>query len=187
MPTNKLWIEHTERAAWDSVQTLREQLSKAEARLQALTKSVERMPELLSLIDEARQRYAPEAKDHGDVVNHLTALVEHLRGELVRAKAPAPTLSGLAVPPPKPPQYSEDQHAQVTGLAEDEEFDALVSFTQTMRRRSQEAEPADDLNRLLFLLESKVDDLTDLEGSALRGAAVELALLAAKIHAASRG
>src|SRR5690349_8982037 len=106
MPTNKLWIEHTERAAWDSVQTLREQLSKAEGRLEALTKSVERMPELLASLDEARQRYAPEAKDHSDVVNLLIALVERLRGELVQAKAAQPTLISRAVPPPKSPQYS---------------------------------------------------------------------------------
>jgi hypothetical protein len=146
------------------------------------------MPELLGSLDEARQRYAPEAKDHGDVVNHLIGLVERLRGELVQAKAPEPPLISLAVPPSKPPQYSEDVHTQARGRADDEEeFDDLASFTQTMRRRSEGAEPAHDLNRLLFLLENKVDDLTDLEGSALRAAAVELALLAAKIHAASRG
>ena len=45
MPTNKLWIEHTERAAWDSVEALRERLLKAESRLTALASGVERVPD----------------------------------------------------------------------------------------------------------------------------------------------
>ena len=49
MPTNKLWIEHTERAAWDSVEALRERLLKAESRLQALATGVDRVPQLLDL------------------------------------------------------------------------------------------------------------------------------------------
>ena len=73
------------------------------------------------------------------------------------------------------------------GRGEDD-FD-LTSFTQTMQRRS-EREPGDsatrDLNRLLSQAEDKLDDLTELDGSALREAAVDLAILSARIHAASR-
>ena len=35
MPTHKLWIEHTERAAWQSVQALREKLAEAERQRRA--------------------------------------------------------------------------------------------------------------------------------------------------------
>jgi hypothetical protein len=73
-------------------------------------------------------------------------------------------------------------------MRHDADFD-LTSFTQTMQRRNErdtrEAAPR-DLNRLLSLAEDKLDDLTELDGSALREAAVELAILAARIHAASR-
>src|SRR5688572_11476943 len=53
MPTNKLWIEHTERAAWDSVEALRERLVKAEARLQALAPHVHQLPQLLDALEHA--------------------------------------------------------------------------------------------------------------------------------------
>jgi hypothetical protein len=36
VPTNKLWIEHTERAAWDSVAALRTELADAKKRLERL-------------------------------------------------------------------------------------------------------------------------------------------------------
>jgi hypothetical protein len=51
MPTNKLWIEHTERAAWESVTALRAELADGKKRL---------------LISEARLRDAQEelARQH---------------------------------------------------------------------------------------------------------------------------
>jgi hypothetical protein len=57
-----------------------------------------------------------------------------------------------------------------------------------MRRRHESGalELPRDLNRLLGLAENRLDDLAELEGGALREAAVELAILAGKIHAASR-
>jgi hypothetical protein len=41
MPTNKLWIEHTERAAWESVEALREKLLEADKRIERLAPPVE--------------------------------------------------------------------------------------------------------------------------------------------------
>jgi hypothetical protein len=55
-----------------------------------------------------------------------------------------------------------------------------------MQRHGVGAEPARDLNRLLSLAEQKLDDLTELEGAALREAAVELAILAGRIYGASK-
>ena len=57
-----------------------------------------------------------------------------------------------------------------------------------MQRRCDEAagEPPRDLERLLTMAESKLDDLTELDGPALRDAAVELAILAGRIYGISR-
>jgi hypothetical protein len=187
MPTNKLWIEHTERAAWDSVEALRERLVKAESRLQALASGVDRVPELLDLLDEAKRRHAPDARAHDEIVSRLLSHIEKLQADLDAAKTPEPTVVSFAPAPPRPRLDSDDLDDLAPRGRGNDDFD-LSSFTQTMQRRheSTAADPPRDLERLLGLAETKLDDLTELEGGALREAAVELAILAAKIHAASR-
>jgi hypothetical protein len=187
MPTNKLWIEHTERAAWDSVEALRERLLKAEQRLQALASGVDRVPQLLDLLDEAKQKYAPDAQGHDEIVAKLLARLEQLQAELDAAKTPEPTVVSFSAPLPRPRLDSDDLEPPPRDGRDDDDVD-LSTFTQTMQRRS-EREPLDaprDLNRLLSQAEDKLDELTELEGGALREAAVDLAILAAKVHAASR-
>ena len=187
MPTNKLWIEHTERAAWDSVEALRERLLKAENRLQALAAGVDRVPQLLDVLDEAKQKYAPDAQGHDDVVVQLLARIEQLQTELDAAKTSAPAVVSFAAPLSRPRLDSEDLDEPSRSRGDDDDFD-LSGFTQTMQRHveNSDAEPARDLDRLLSLAELKLDDLTELEGGALREAALELAILAARIYAASR-
>lgn len=186
MPTNKLWIEHTERAAWDSVEALRERLLKAEQRLQALATGVDRIPQLLDLLDDAKQKYAPDAQGHDEIVAQLLARLERQQTELDAAKTPEPTVVSFSAPLPRPRLDSDDLDGPVRERRDDD--DDLSAFTQTMQRRSEREplEAAHDLERLLGHAEDKLDELTELDGSALREAAVELAILAAKIHAASR-
>ena len=190
MPTNKLWIEHTERAAWDSVEALRERLLKAESRLQALATGVDHVPQLLDLLDEAKQRYAPAAQAHDEIVAQLLARIERLQGELDTAKTPEPTPATISfeAPPARPRLDSEDLDDSPQRRVDDDDFD-LAGFAQTMQRRndSNGSELGRDLNRLLTLAENKFDDLTELEGAPLREAAVELAILAGRIYGASRG
>jgi len=187
MPTNKLWIEHTERAAWDSVEALRERLLKAESRLQALATGVDRVPQLLDLLDEAKQKYAPDALGHDEIVAQLLARIERLQAELEAAKTPEPTVVSFAAPLPRPRLDSDDLDEPRRVGKDDDDFD-LAGFTQTMQRRSDDAdaEPPRDLERLLTLAETKLDDLTELDGPALRDAAVELAILAGRIYGISR-
>jgi hypothetical protein len=187
MPTNKLWIEHTERAAWDSVEALRERLLKAESRLQALATGVDRVPQLLDLLDEAKKKYAPGAQGHDEIVAQLLAQLERLQRELDAAKTPEPLVVSFAAPVPRPRLDSDELDEPRRVGKDDDDFD-LAFFTQTMQRRSDDApaEPARDLERLLTLAEHKLDDLTELDGAALREAAVELAILAGRIYGISR-
>jgi hypothetical protein len=187
MPTNKLWIEHTERAAWDSVEALRERLLKAENRLQALATGVDRMPQLLDLLDDAKQKYAPDAQGHDEIVAKLLGRIEKLQTELDAAKAPEPTHVSFAPPPPRPRLDSDDLDEPQRHRIDDDDSE-LTGFAQTMQRHSATsgAEPTRDLNRLLTQAEQKLDDLTELEGGALREAAIELAILAGRIYGASK-
>jgi len=183
MPTNKLWIEHTERAAWDSVEALRERLLKAESRLQALAAGVDRFPQLLDLLEEAKQKHAPDAQGHDEIVARLLARIEKLQAELDARKPPESTQVSFTSLPPRPRLDSDDLDERSALRDDDME---LGDFVQTMQRRAGALEAARDLNRLLSSAEQKLDDLTELEGSALREAAVELAILAGRIHGASR-
>jgi hypothetical protein len=185
MPTSKLWLEHTERAAWDSVEALRERLLQAEARVQALASGVARLPQLLDLLDEAKHKFAPEAASHDEVVVHLLKRIDRLQSELDAALASSQRPVGFVAQPARPRLDSEDAEVAPRRRAVDDDFD-LADFAHAMQRRGEESEPARDLNRLLTLAEHKLDDLTELEGAALREAALELAILAAKIFGASK-
>jgi hypothetical protein len=187
MPTNKLWLEHTERAAWDSVEALRERLLKAEARLQGLLPQVDQVPELLSALEKAKQAYATDALTHDEIVTKLVARIERLQAEVTTVKTPEPTIVNFAASLPSRPRLDSEDLDEPKHREVDDDLD-MTSFTQTMQRRC-EREPLDtpkDVNRLLAQAEAKLDDLTELEGSALREATIDLAIIAARIYAASR-
>jgi hypothetical protein len=189
MPTNKLWIEHTERAAWDSVEALRERLLKAEQRLQALAPHVDRLPELLDALEQAKQKLSLDRATLDEVVTSLLARIDAHQGELSAARAAATTVIDFGSPPPRPRLDSDELEDPPSDRFEDEP-DVVDDFTRAMRRHESAPRPDGelprDLNRLLELAETKLDDLTELEGGALREAALDLALIAARVHAASR-
>jgi hypothetical protein len=185
MPTSKLWLEHTERAAWDSVEALRERLLQAETRMQALASGVARLPELLDLLDEAKHKFAPDARSHDEVVAQLLKRIERLQTELEAAQASSSRAVSFVATPARPPLDSDDGEVAPRRRADVDDFD-LADFAHAMQRRGESGEPTRDLNRLLLLAEHKLDDLTELEGPALREAALELAILAAQIFGASK-
>jgi hypothetical protein len=187
MPTNKLWIEHTERAAWDSVEALRERLLKAEGRLQALAPNVDKLPLLLDALELAKQKLALENASPDQVVTSLLERVDAHPAELAAARRTAPTVIEFGSMPPRARLDSDELEAPASDRYEDEP-DVIEDFTRAMLRHEGAARQdlPRDLNRLLALAETKLDDLTELEGSALREAALDLALVAARVHAASR-
>jgi len=183
MPTNKLWLEHTERAAWDSVEALRERLLKAEARLRTLASGVDRVPELLDALDLAKSRHATEATSHVEVVQRLVERIDQLESELNQRKTAEATVVNFASSP-RPRFDSDDWHDGPPGRDADD-LTELEVFARALQRRNA-AELPRDVNRLLALTENKVDELTELEGAALREAALDLSVLAAKLYALSR-
>jgi hypothetical protein len=73
MPTNKLWIEHTERAAWESVTALRRELAKTQLRVEQMAPPIEGWQKLFDAIDEAKERHALTGETYADVLRALLA------------------------------------------------------------------------------------------------------------------
>jgi hypothetical protein len=121
------------------------------------------------------------------VVNSLLSRIQQHGAELAAARQTAPVTIDFSAPAPRPRLDSDDLEGPASDSFEDEP-DVLEDFTRAMRRHEGAASRTlpHDLNRLLELAETKVDDLAELEGSELREAALDLALVAARVHAATR-
>jgi hypothetical protein len=186
MPTNKLWLEHTERAAWDTIGALREKLLKAENRLQALVPGVARVEELFDLLDATKLKYAPQAAGHAAVVEELVAHIEQLRAERASNLLPPSMVTGAGPLPSFPFDWGDHPECEPDPLDDDSE--ALNRFTRALRHKAERSDPSgpNDMERLLQQAEDTLDEMSEADGVALRDAAVELALLAARIYAVSR-
>ncbi len=186
MPTNKLWLEHTERAAWDTIHALREKLSKAERQLKALVPGVTHVPELLEQLDSAKLKYAPDATSYSAVVTELLAHMERLQAQASPNRAPCSAIK-IAAPLPRAPLDSSDLPERSRD-SDDDDTEALLRFTRIFSRRAERAHSNGPRNieRLLQQAEERLDEMSEGDGIVQREAAVELALLAAEIYAISR-
>src|SRR5688572_16987754 len=81
MPTNKLWLEHTEKAAWESVQALREKLADAEKRMQRLAPPTAGWQPLLDAIDNAKQELGLSGESYAQLLGELVTETVRARSE----------------------------------------------------------------------------------------------------------
>ncbi len=183
MPTNKLWIEHTERAAWESVLALRERLEQAEGRLRENAAIMESLQPLLDVLAEAKRRHAPDAKAHAEIVAQLLSRLEQQQATLELAK----TASGGAAARSWSAQPGADDEDSCVRAPRETRESRLAAFIRLMQRHDEQrrGRAARDLDRLLSLAEDKLDDLGELDGAALREGAIELALLASEMYTAA--
>ena len=86
MPTNRDWLEHTEKAAWDTVGALREQIATERARADRLARIEPTPPRLAELLDEAREALSIQSQAPAAVIEQL---VERL-GQTTAERAYAP-------------------------------------------------------------------------------------------------
>ena len=75
MPTNPLWIEHTEKAAWDTVQALRAQIERTEKELERLKELQPALPQIAQLLDEAKRAYGLKGTDPAELIEELMKLL----------------------------------------------------------------------------------------------------------------
>jgi hypothetical protein len=195
MPTNKLWIEHTERAAWESVEALREKLADAEKRMQRMAPPVAGWRGVFDALERAGQEHALPGTTYAE---WMASLVERLEQSELRARSLEQELSRAresgamvaTVAPADPPPRREVQPY----LDDDEDFDpppnegrsrSLARFFAAMQRRYRAQVRDDgpsDLDALIAAIEAKVDDLAELDEPELADAAVDMAVLALRME-----
>lgn len=204
MPTNKLWIEHTERAAWESVDALREKLADAEKRLQRMAPPVDGWQNVVEALERAARQHALPGSTYAE---WLTSLLERLDGAETRIRSLEDELSraresGLVVQtmPPLPPPVEpvETKREPALRYLDDDDFEpapsesrsrALSRFFTAMQRRYR-AQVRDgsrsDIDALIQAIETKVDELSDLDEPDLAETAVDLAVLAMRLERESK-
>src|SRR5688500_15229118 len=81
MPTNPLWLEHTERAAWDTVQALRQQIEAERARVEQFSRLQESWPKLLGILADLKSSHGLSSERPHDLVEELSRELERVRAE----------------------------------------------------------------------------------------------------------
>jgi hypothetical protein len=194
MPTNKLWLEHTERAAWESVEALREKLVQAEKRIERLAPPVEGWPELLATLDALKD-------EHGLAENNYAALVRELNARVLTALASARASEGelarerdrRSVPPaqPRAARFDADDELPMALMADEDEYESaagaqfLRSLWRRYRAHLRETSRVSPDN-LVLAIEGEVDQLADLDEPELPEVALTLAVLAMRLEHEAR-
>jgi len=196
MPTNKLWIEHTERAAWQSVDALREKLMEAERRISRMAPPVEGWNELLEALDVARRELVLPGETYAELIRsalselaEVRTRVQALEAELSRREvvklAPAPAPTRLDTPTRRfterrpTPDDDEDDEIGAPSLAR-----AEPRLFQEIRRRYQELAGARshfDGEALLLEISNRLDEIPDLDAGEIADAAADLAALSLRL------
>jgi hypothetical protein len=196
MPTNKLWIEHTERAAWQSVDALREKLVEAERRISRMAPPVEGWTELLEALDAARRDLSLQGETYADLIRgalselaEARARVQSLEGEVARRDAvklaPAPGPTRLDTPTRRfterraTPDDDEDDEIGSPSLSR-----AEPRLFQEIRQRYKELAGARshfDGEALLLEISNRLDEIPDLDAGEIADAAADLAALSLRL------
>jgi hypothetical protein len=191
MPINKLWTEHTEKAAWESVLALRDKIAEAERRIERLGPPVAAWTPLLDELDRARGELGLHDEDYVDVLRVLLERAAHHKGRLEeierererekqtrQSEQPFDVTALMRRPGREFFDDDDDTHPQPRRVAQ---------ATRDLERRRRElvADRAlpDDVEALLRLIDSKVADLEDVEGVALSDAALDLGVYALALAA----
>lgn len=183
MPTNPLWLEHTERAAWDTVQALRQQIEAERARVEQFARLQESWPKLLATLAALKSAHALASDRPHELVEELGRELEQARkrfDELRRAaeqrdRGPAPVLP-------------EQEPARIAATAEQTPL-ALEQFVTRFREQAnaRAGRTARSYERVLDALETKLDELEQASRRELPEHALELAQLAYELARSARG
>jgi hypothetical protein len=194
MPTNKLWIEHTERAAWESVEALREKLLEAEKRIQRLAPPLEGWPELLAALDAVKEERGLTSDTYGALIRELNerltsvdasarATGAELAREREKRSVPASTVRAT--------RFESTEELPTALLADEDEYESgagtqfLRSLWRRYRAHLREASRTSP-DSLVLAIEGEVDQLAELDEPELPEAAMLLAVLAMRLDHEAR-
>ena len=192
MPTNKLWIEHTERAAWQSVQALREKLAEAEQRAERMAPPAQGWRELFDALDAARESHALSGATYAD-------LIRAALDRLARAEAERRTLEAritgepAGVPADIRPAPLRRRRSEEGRFADDEDDDlgserpnhSERRFFREIRQRARKLareRPRPDPGAVLSEIETRLADLPELDAAEIADIAADLAALALRLR-----
>jgi chromosome segregation ATPase len=183
MPTNKLWLEHTERAAWESVEALRQKLAAAEERVARLAPASESWRVILEALDTAKQRHGIDKDSYSEIATCLVerlatreARLTELEAELERARR-AEVVAGAALSARSyDAEPLDDRHAE-PGESNARRFARLVA-----RRSKLAPSPKQSPEALLRSIEHLLEELDDVPISESADAAIELGVVAMRLE-----
>jgi hypothetical protein len=189
MPTNREWLEHTERAAWDTVQSLRRQIEEEKVRIMRLTPLRESWQRIIEILDVAKAEHGIQAEHYADVVDGLAAELRKSKEERERLAhkldSEQKAVQGVA------------QRVEVINVERDERprksgriqwFAGKIAALRRERARLLRTKRQPSLERLVAALEAKVEELEGATADEMARIAVDLGSLALSVaeHAESR-
>jgi hypothetical protein len=192
MPTNKLWIEHTERAAWQSVQALREKLTEAEQRAERMAPPAEGWRELFDALDAARDSHALAGATYADLIR--AALDRLARADAERRSLEARVRGEPAQPPaeirPAPGRRRRNDESRFLDDDDDDPASERPNrserrFFTEIRQRARELareRPRPDPGAVLSEIETRLADLPELDAAEIADVAADLAALALRLR-----
>lgn len=179
MPTNREWLEHTERAAWDTVQSLRRQIEEEKVRILRLTPLRESWQRIIEILDVAKVEHGVAAEHYADVVDALVAELRKVKEErellAARLESEQKSAQGLS------------QRVEVITVERNEPprkggrvrwFAGRIAALRRERARFLKTKRQPSLERLVIALEAKVEELDGASSDELTRIAVDLGALA---------
>jgi hypothetical protein len=192
MPVNKLWIEYTERAAWESVEALRKKLAEADVRIQRMAPSVPGWQKLFDTLDAAREAQGLDGATYADLVQGLLDRVADAQAraaaaaeELARIKSLGPTMASSSIATTAWYEGAPMPNLEDAEACEIETEHFVRAVEHRCRSLLREA-GSTDLDGVLRAIDARVDSLGELDDPGIADAAVELAALAACLAVAAR-
>jgi len=178
MPTDPRWIEHTEKAAWETVQSLRLELERERKRLDRLTRLQPAWSRIASLLDELRSEHAIDSSDEAEALARTVVLLRDAtreRDELKRALEEKTRSAVLEQ------ALGRENEPVSTGSRLSPSVRRFARLLERKRRQSLDparaARPR-DVRRLLAALELKVEELTHARPDEVLELAVDVGHLA---------
>jgi len=179
MPTDPRWLEHTEKAAWDTVQSLRKELERERQRLERLTRTQPQMTKLVTALEEARREHSIEGTDDDQVLQRLGSLVRELTRERDALKLELeqrPRTSAVELTSSSPFDRHEENAPRLS--ANVRWFGRLLERRRRATGDSGLAHKQRDPARIVQALELKVEELAQARSHELLELAVDVGNLA---------
>jgi hypothetical protein len=189
MPTNREWLEHTERAAWDTVQSLRRQIEEEKVRIMRLTPLRESWQRIIEILDVAKAEHGIRAEHYADVVDGLTIelrkskeererLVQKLESEQKATQGLAQRVEVITV--------ERDDRPRKSGRGQWNDGKNAALRRERARLLRTKRQPS--IDRLVAALEAKVEELEGATADEMARIAIDLGALALSVaeHAESR-